>query len=158
MLVKSPEPHNKYMMGRDSNPDNSSQAPVLTSKTRGGGKRIKKKDLNVDKREKAAFLAFSTCVPCSFGCRGFNLSLPSCQLSESSLFVVHESPPSCLVSSLTGSGWNSPLPTSPHPSLRLLTQRIVHTSGREFPQEGPGHASYHRNTHSCCLHSCICCS
>lgn len=54
MLVKSPEPHNKYMMGRDSNPDNSSQAPVLTSKTRGGGQRIKKKDLNVDKREKSS--------------------------------------------------------------------------------------------------------
>lgn len=139
MLVNFPDPHSKYTVGWDSNPDKGSKAHVLTKQNKKLAGRLKRKrDLKMDRREKAAFIAFSTCVPWSSSGEAFNLSLPSCQLSESSLFVVQESPPICLVASLTGSGWNSPLPTSPRPSSRLLTQRIPHMSEREFPQEEPG--------------------
>lgn len=132
MLVTWPESHSWYRMGWDSNPDKQLQSPCSHQANKEGSKRTKKKDLKMSKKEKAVFLAFSACAPCSSSCRAFNLSLPSCQLSESSLFAVQESPPICLVSSLTGLGWNSPSPTS-HSALRLLTQDRAHVWKRIPP-------------------------
>lgn len=71
--------------------------PMFSPAKKEGGKRTKKKDIKMDKKGRAVFLAFSACVPCNSNCRAFNLFLPSCQLSETSLSVAQEFPPIDLV-------------------------------------------------------------
>lgn len=158
MLVNFPDPHSKYTVGWDSNPVNGSKVHVLTKQNKKLAGRLKRKrDLKWIGEKKQHLLPFPLVFP----------EAPVARLSIFPFLLVSCQNLLCLLSK------------NPHPSvlwLLLLVQagihlcqhllvplrgcwlRGSHTCLKENSPRRSQACILPQNTHSCCLHSCICCS